>query len=207
MASTSSSRKSTRSKPLKERRAPTGADPGSLSKLKGLLVRPIGLQRRDGKLHVVLTARRRVRPADEAPSMALLCAELSARMLAHAPDEAVRTMRHLILVHDSLEHRGWSAIEAMSSLVLMKALEQVQALAAEEPSPHLDMLVEALNPLLAAARLREQREARSMKFAPVDQPEVGESNYAEFEDAEQHWTTPPTVPAELMPRDGPGRDD
>ena len=57
---------------------------GSLRKLKGALNRPIGLERRDGKLQVVLTERRKPRPADEAPAIALLCAELSARLLATA---------------------------------------------------------------------------------------------------------------------------
>ena len=106
MASSSPSRKGSRQMPLKDRRAaPDGKGGGSLRKLKGLLGRPIGLERRDGKLHVVLTERRRQRPADEPPSLSQLCAELSARLLAHETSE-VQTMRHLILVHDALERTG-----------------------------------------------------------------------------------------------------
>ena len=45
-------------KPRKERRAPRGA-PGSARWLKGLLARPIALERRGGQLHVTLVERRR----------------------------------------------------------------------------------------------------------------------------------------------------
>ena len=117
MASSSPARKGTRSKPIKDRRSGASGATTPLRKLKGLLVRPIGLERHDGKLKVVLAERRRPRPANEQPSLALLCAELSARMLTHEADETARTMRHLILVHDALERRGWAGVETMSSLV------------------------------------------------------------------------------------------
>jgi hypothetical protein len=183
--------------PLKDRRAaPDGKGSGSLRKLKGLLGRPIGLERREGKLHVVLTERRRPRPADEPASLSQLCAELSARLLAHETSE-VQTMRHLILVHDALERRGWAAIEGLSSLVLIKAIEQAEVLAAEEPSPHMDMLIEGLRPLHTAADLRDQRETRQQDFRVGDNLEVSESDYAEFEDVESNWTG--TVPAGLVP--------
>ena len=199
----SPSRKGSRQMPLKDRRAAVdGKGGGSLRKLKGLLGRPIGLERRDGKLHVVLTERRRQRPADEPASVSQLCAELSARLLAHESSE-VQTMRHLILVHDALERRGWSALEGMSALVLTKAIEQAEALAAEEPSPHMDMLIEGLRPLHTAADLRDQREARQQDFRPGDNLEVSESDYADFEEVESNWAG--TVPAGLVPpRD---RDD
>jgi hypothetical protein len=197
MAGSSPTRKGPRQMPLKDRRAaPNGKGSGSLRKLKGLLARPIGLERREGKLHVVLTERRRPRPADEPPSLSQLCAELSARLLAHETSE-VQTMRHLILVHDALDRRGWAAIEGMSALVLVKAMEQAEALAAEEPSPHMDMLIEGLRPLLKAADLRDQRESRQQDFRVGDNLEVTESDYAEFEDVETNWTG--TVPAGLVP--------
>lgn len=203
MASSSPSRKGSRQMPLKDRRAaPDGRGGGSLRKLKGLLGRPIGLERREGKLHVVLTERRRQRPTDEPPSLAHLCAELSARLLAHETSE-VQTMRHLILVHDALERRGWVAIEGMSALVLARAIEQAEALATEEPSALMDMLIEGLRPLHIAADLRDQRESRLQDFRVGDNLEVSESDYAEFEDVETNWTG--TVPAGLVPpRD---RDD
>jgi len=198
MASSSSSRKGARQMPLKDRRvAPDGKGSGPLRKLKGLLKRPIGLERREGKLHVVLTERRRPRPAGELPSLSQLCSELSARLLAHEAGE-VQTMRHLILVHDALDRRGWAALEGMSALVLVKAIEQAEALAAEEPSPLMDMLIEGLRPLHIAADLRDQRDSRLQDFRVGDNLEVSESDYAEFEDVvETNWTG--TVPADLVP--------
>ena len=183
--------------PLKDRRAAVdGKGGGSLRKLKGLLGRPIGLERREGKLHVVLTERRRQRPADEPASVSQLCAELSARLLAHESSE-VQTMRHLILVHDALDRRGWGAIEGMSALVLAKALEQAEALALEEPSPLMDMLIEGLRPLQTAADLRDQRESRLQDFRVGDNLEVTESDFADFQEVETNWVG--TVPAGLVP--------
>jgi hypothetical protein len=206
MASSSSSRKgSSRHMPLKDRRAAPDAPPSSLRQLKGALNRPIGLQRSEGKLRVVLTERRRARPANEKPSIALLCAELSARLLAHEADEAAQAMRHLILVHDALERKGWPGIEQMSSLVLVKAIAQATLLAHEEPSPHMDTLIEGLRPLQAAAALREQREARlHEQRLDASAVEVSESDYTEFEDAEQDWSGA-TVPLGLLPQ--PESDD
>lgn len=203
MASSSPRRKGSRRMPLKDRRAaPSGKGEGSLRKLKGLLGRPIGLERRDGKLHVVLTERRRARRADEPPSLSQLCAELSARLLAHETSE-MQTMRHLILVHDALERRGWTAIEGMSALVLAKAIEQAEALATEEPSPHMDMLIEGLRPLHTAADLRDQRDSRQQDFRVGDNLEVSESDFAEYEEVDTNWIG--TVPAGLVPP--PDRDD
>jgi len=205
MASSTTSRKgTTRNTPLKDRRAAPDAPASALRKLKGVLSRPLGVERREGKLQVVLTERRRARPADEKPSIALLCAELSARLLAHEANEAAQTMRHLILVHDALERKGWTGIEGMSSLVLARAIEQATLLAREEPSPHMDMLIEGLRPLNAAAALREAREARVHEMRIGDNVEVSESDYADFEDAEQDWSEG-TMPLGLVPP--PERDD
>jgi|EndMetStandDraft_4_1072995.scaffolds.fasta_scaffold200545_2 hypothetical protein len=201
MASSSHSRKgSSRSTPLKDRRAAPDAAPSSLRQLKGALNRPIGLQRSEGKLRVVLTDRRRARPANEKPSVALLCAELSSRLLAHEADDAAQAMRQLILVHDTLERKGWPGVEQMSSVVLAKATEQATVLAQEEPSPHMDTLIEGLRPLQAASALREQREARLHELRMgASAVEVSESDYAVFEDAEQDWSGA-TVPLGLLPQ-------
>lgn len=197
MASSSPSRKKgSRQIPLKDRRAAPDKPAGSLRKLKGLLGRPLHIERRDGKLRVVLTERRRPRRPDEPPSLSQVCAELSARLLAHETTE-VQTMRHLILVHDALERRGWAGIESMSASVLGKAIEQAEALALEEPSPHMHMLLEGLRPLHMASSMREQREARVHEFRVGDNLEVSESDYTEFQDAETNWAG--TVPAGLVP--------
>ena len=68
----------------------------------------------------------------------------------------------------------------------------------------MDMLIEGLRPLNAAAALREQREARVHEMRLGDNVEVSESDYADFEDAEQDWSEG-TMPIGLVPP--PDRDD
>lgn len=204
MASSPSRKGSPPKTPLQDRRAAPGAGRNSLQKLKSVLNRPIGVQRRDGKLKMGLTERRRVRPADESPSIGLLCAELRARLTAQEARGAAESMRHLVLVHDALERKGWLGIEDMSSLVLSKAIEQALRLARDEPSPHIDRLIEGLRPLRAAAAQREQRDVREHELRLGENLEVSESDYAAFEDAEQDWSAG-TMPLGLVP--SPERDD
>jgi hypothetical protein len=204
MASSPSRKGSPRKTPLQDRRAAPGAARNSLQKLKNVLNRPIGVERHGAKLKMGLTERRRARPTGEAPSVALLCAELNARLVAHESNDEAQSMRHLVLVHDALERKGWPGIEDMSGLVLTKAIEQAMLLAREEPSPHLDLLIEGLRPLRAAAVLRQQREARMHEMRPGDNVEVSESDYATFEDVEQDWSAG-TMPLGLVP--SPERDD
>lgn len=133
-----------------------------------------------------------------------LCTELSARLLAHqAADEAAQAMRHLIFVHDALERRGWSGVESLAPQVLSYAITQAETLASDEPSATMDTLTAKLRALLAAATVREQRESLAHDFRVGDNLEVSESDYAQFEDAEQNWSG--TVPAGLVPP--PERDD
>ncbi len=201
MANRSPPRKGLPSKPIKDRRAADEAR-GPLRRLKGLLVRPLSLERRDGKLQLTLAERRRPKPADEAPTPSQLCAELSARMLAHEVDQTARTMRHLVLVHDVLERKGWAGVAAMSGHVLTEALDQLEMLACEDPSPHLDRLVDGLRPLQEAAELREERDSRLQDFDVGSNLVVSESDFAEFEDVERGWTG--TVPSGLA---RPDKDD
>lgn len=189
-------------RPRKERRTNGGAT-GSLRKLKGLLVRPIGIERRDGRVQIVLKERRRTRPAaDHHEPVATatpreLCAELSARLLAYEADQAVRTMRHLMFVHDVLDRKGWTGVSAMSGHVLTEALDQLEMLAAEEPSPAIDALIEQMRPLQRAAELRDERDARlGNRFEVGEQVVVSESDFAEFETVERDWNS--TVPAGLV---------
>jgi hypothetical protein len=199
MTVSTTSRKKARSAPLKDRRAQPGANgaAGSLRKIKGALARPIALERREGKLHLVLAERRRARPAGDEPSIAHLCAELSARLLAHEADQAARTMRELIFVHDALERKGWAGVAALAPMVLGKALEQLDQLADNEASPAMALLVGGLQPLHRSALMRETRESLAHDFRVGDNLEVSESDFADFEDAEQDWVA--TLPADLVP--------
>lgn len=206
MAARSPTLKGSRPKPVKDRRAAADERGAvvSLRKLKSLLVRPLSVERRNGKLQVVLAERRRNRPVQDsqAPTPPQLCAELRDRLLANEADQAARTMRQLVFVHDMLERKGWPGIASMSGRVLAEAIDQVEALAGEEPSALLDHLVEQLRPMQAAATLRELSDSRLQDFDVGTNLTVSESDFAEFEDAERDWSG--TVPAGLA---RPERDD
>lgn len=178
----------------KDRRAPPGARASTepLRRLKGVLNRPIGLERRDGHLHVVLSERRQPPPADASLPLAQLCDELSARLLAHGPDDAAQAMRHLVLLHDVLEREGWPGVAALPSPVLGEALAQAEILASDEPSVAMDTLIEGLTPLQTAAVLRDESDSRLQDFGVGENLEVSESDFAEFDDLERGWagTTP-----------------
>lgn len=206
MAARSPTLKGSRPKPVKDRRAAVDERGAvvSLRKLKSLLVRPLSVERRNGKLQVVLAERRRNRPVQDsqAPTPPQLCAELRDRLLANEADQAARTMRQLVFVHDMLERKGWPGIASMSGRVLAEAIDQVEVLAGEEPSALLDHLVEQLRPMQAAATLRELSDSRLQDFDVGTNLTVSESDFAEFEDAERDWSG--TVPAGLA---RPERDD
>ena len=190
----------TRKIPLKDRRAAPGtkAAAGSLNQLKGILGRPLGLQRQGSQIQVVLVERRSATPADQPPSLAQHCDELRARLLAQeAP--AAQIMRHLVLVHDALASKGWPGLRALSGSVLRKALVQAEMLASVEPSPALEAIIEQLRPLLDAADKIEESESRLQDFKLGETLEVSESTYAEFEDMERSWIG--TVPSRLTQSD------
>lgn len=200
MSRSTPNRKGSHTKPLKDRRAAEGARAGPLRKIKSALVRPIGIERRDGQLQVVLVERRRAAPVDEPPSIDQLCTDLSARLLAHEPDQAAKSMRHLVLVHDALAHKGWSGVAALPAHVLHEALAQAEGLASEEDSSCLTIIIENLRPLVIGAERREERDSRMQDFRVGENLEVKDSDFAEFEDAERGWSG--TVPADLVPHEG-----
>lgn len=202
MASNSNSRRNPHGAPAKERRAQAEAT-APLRRLKGALARPLVLERRDGKLQLTLVERRRTRSAAGEAPVAQLCTELSARLLAHGADQAARSMRELIFLHDALEREGWDGVAALSPLVLGQALQQLEQLAADEPSAPMGTLLERLQSLLRVARQREARESLAHDFRVGDNLEVSESDFTAFEVAEDEWVA--TMPSDFTPR--PERDD
>jgi hypothetical protein len=181
--------------PAKERRAAPGAKGTSdpVRRLKSVLGRPLGLQRRDGQLHVVLVERRNAPQTDRAPSPTQLRDELSACLLAHGPDHAAHAMRHLLLVHDALGRKGWPGVGALPAPVLVDALVQAELLAREESSPAMAAIVEHLRRLKLAADLRDERESRIHDFKVGKNLEVSESTHEAFEQLERSWVG--TVPS------------
>lgn len=184
-------------KPGRDRRAPRGS-PGSVRWLKGLLGRPLGLERRGAQLHITLVDRRRPPEVVEADAVNRLCAELRARLLAHGNEHAAVVMRHLVAVHDTLSKRGWSGVEALTSTLLGKALDQAQMLATHEPSRGMAELIERLRVLRPAAEAREDRAAKSNQADAAGEVLVTETTHEEFENTERSWEQT-SSPASLSP--------
>ena len=176
------------SKPRKERRAPRGT-PGSTRWLKGLLARPVALERRDGQLHVTLVERRRTPEVIEQQERAALCDEVRVLLLQRGSDREMAVMRHLVLSLDVLQTRGWDGVGAMASGVLRKALMQAQLLHSQESTPSLDHLVERLRLLHVAAGLREDRKRGVASPDHSDHAEVTEASHEEFEAMQRDWVS------------------
>lgn len=142
--------------PIKDRRAPAGAKgaAGFLRRLKGMLARPLRLQRHDGRLRLVLVDRRQARPVDALPSLPDSRDELRALLLLNDNEPAAGVMRHLVLVHDELGRRGWPGVEALPGQVLNMALVQAEMLASDEPTEALTVIIDRLRIAKVAAELR-----------------------------------------------------
>lgn len=176
------------SKPRKDRRAPRGT-PGTTRWLKGLLARPVALERRDGQLHVTLVERRRTPEVIEQQERSALCDEVRVLLLHRGSDHEVAVMRHLVLSLDVLQTRGWEGVGAMASGVLRKALMQAQLLHSQESTPALDHLVERLRLLHVAAGLREDRKRGVASPDHGDHAEVSEASHEEFEARQRDWVS------------------
>lgn len=164
--------------------------------LGGILGRPLALETGDGSPRIVLVERRRAADADHRASVALLCEELRARLLGQYPDSAAQVMRELVLVHDQLTTKGWSAVEALSSSVLGMAVVQAQALTSSEPSPALAQFADRLRVVKVNVELREERQRMTAAEAPV---EVRELTHEEFVRSEQDWQASQMQPDSLPP--------
>lgn len=198
--------KRARRQPAVDRRIPASAQglDVKLRRLKGMLGQPLSLQKRDGKLHVVLVDRRRAAHPGQPPTPQVVYEELRTRLAVANHDQATRVMRHLVAAGDELRRGGWAGVGRLPARVLDKALVQAQMLASEGPSPAMSLLIDQLLLLKAAAELRAERLAQGPK-APVDHSlEVSEVTHQEFEEMERRWqgTVPLALTPTLTPTDG-----
>jgi hypothetical protein len=189
-----------RNMPAKDRRSADGANgtAGSLRRLKGMLGRPITLDRRDGRLSVVLVDRRRA-PAQRSSSRRQLCDDLRARLLSDGRPQTLYVMRHLVFVLNELERRNWRGVESLQGHLLGNALVQAEMLLGDAASPLAAKFLDRLRILKAAADAREEGKLRRKDSKPAEPLEVRESTFEEFELMERSWGG--TVPAALAPRD------
>ncbi len=184
-------------KPSRDRRA-SDAKPGTLRWLRGLLSRPLALERRGLQWHVVLGERRRKPGVERAPTLAEVNEELHGRLLAQDVEHAARVMRHLVFVHDELCRRGWRGVETLPAKVLGKALVQVQMLAQDGSSPVMAHIVERLQQIHVGAQAREERRARAQTDG--GRVEVREVSAEEFAETERSWLGTMS-PAAVPPRE------
>jgi ATP/maltotriose-dependent transcriptional regulator MalT len=172
-----------------DRRVPAGA--GGLAvrlrRLRGMLKRPLRLERRGLHWHLVLVDRRRNPSPLAAPSDAQQLSELGARLLAIDHEHAAAGMRHLVALHGKLRRKGWVAVEAMPARHLARALTQCELLASLEPSPAMSRLVERLRILKTAAEVHEERRALARADDLRAQVEVTETSFDDFHDTERGW--------------------
>ncbi|MEO7055399.1 MAG: hypothetical protein ABI281_03975 [Caldimonas sp.] len=143
-----------------------------------------------------IVERQRVPASDRPPSLAQLCAELQARLLAHEEDAVALVMGNLVLVHDALGHKGWAGVESLPRRVLAMALLEAEMMAGHEPSPLLNVVIERLRASRFAAEVRAERAADRRDWAVTDIPEVSEGTHEEYDRMERSWIG--TVPADLM---------
>jgi len=182
MASISSKTRSER-RPKKERRKQPGA-PGSIRWLGGILGRPLSMESGTGGPRIVLVERRKIREPNDRVPTAQMCEELRARLLGHELENATRVMRHLVLVHDQLTTKGWTAVSALPSRVLGLAVVQAQMLTAHEPSLALAQLTDRLRVVKVEVELREERQRNAAADRDV---EISEVTHEEFTRSAMDW--------------------
>lgn len=141
-----------------DRRAPASARglDVTLRKLRGALGRPLALQSRQGRLHVVLVDRRRA-PRDAPLSLEQIRADLRTRLIVQQHELAVQVLRPLVQVHEELGNGGWDAAGKLPAAVLGKALQQALMLQREDPSAALGTVIERLRIFKAAAEVEADR--------------------------------------------------
>lgn len=191
------------SKGQKDRRAPRGRV-GAWRWLRGLLSRPLVLERRDQQWHLALGDRRRQPGVERAPTLAEVNEELHARLLAQDVDHAARVMRHLVFVHDELCRKGWRGVETLPAKVLGKAVVQLQMLAQDGPSPVLAHVAERLQKIHIGAQIREERRAQ-VHAEGAARVEVSEATAEEFAETERSWLgtmSPAAVPPRAPEKGG-----
>jgi len=179
-------------KPRVERRAPRGQT-GSLRWLRGLLGRPVALERRDGQLHLTLVERRRSPEVIRAQQRAELREELRLRMLEHG-ERHVAVLRPLVAVHDALGHDGWDGVGRLPAALLAKAHVQLLMLIGREPSKALSDMADHVRLLQAAAEARDDRNRRD-GVRDDDALIVVEDSYTDdYETLQRAWVTTESPP-------------
>lgn len=190
-----------RRRPRRERRAgpETSMLLRSWLRLRGLLSRPIALQRRGGHWRLGWVERRRAAAPASAPSVGELRLELRERLLVEGEAYARAYLRHLMVVQRQLGKLGWPGVGDLPVAVLEKAQAQLELLRARAPSGPLDYLLERLRQCQVAAERREASR-RLLAHGDAGAIEVSDATEEDFQQTERSWFV--TLPGPGEPEDG-----
>jgi hypothetical protein len=156
-------------------------------RLRGLLSRPLTIQREGLSFHVV-SAAPRSDVKRHGVSTAELHSELGTRLQDPTQAWDAQVMRHLAAVHHVLGRQGWKGVQAMPNGLIAKALVQAEMLHADEPTPAMTTLVDRLSAIHAAAAAREGRTSVRRQEENAACVQVSEATHEEFEALEKSWT-------------------
>lgn len=154
-----------------------------LSWLRGLLSRPLKIERRGAQLHVVLGEPEQPPPPPARPGEQLRQGHAALRALLQQHPDARHLMRHLAFFEQALGRHGSRALRSeVPVLVLRKAHEQLGMLLRENQSPELEAL---------AARMERsvKDRTRAEEAAPLaSSVQVSEASHSLFDEMERSWT-------------------
>ena len=169
-----------------------------LTWLRGLLKRPLRLERRGLHWHVVLGQPAPEPAPPERAGEALRRSHEALRALLARHPEARHLMRHLGFVEQALARSGSRALRSEVPVpMLRKAQQQLELLMREDSSPELVALAQRLE------RVVSQRGPVSRDAAAGASLQVSEASHSLFDEMERSWTG--QVPAAAAPP-SPGRD-
>jgi len=156
----------------------------ALRRFRGLLRRPLAVERRGLQLHLVLVERRHNDGSDPRPSAAEVRSDLRERLRAQGRDHARQFLRHLMVVYRELGREGWRGVGALPADVLGKALSQAELLAGEKPSRQMSYLVDRLYVLKTTV---EKRDLNRRLLRHGVEVEISEATQEDFEQIERSW--------------------
>lgn len=154
-----------------------------LAWLRGLLSRPLKLERRGVQLHVVLGEPKQPPAPPARPGEVLRRGHEALRALLARHPDARHLLRHLSFFEQVLGREGSRALRSEVPLqVLRRAHEQLEMLLREDSTPELAEL---------AARLERTVRDRSRaedEAPPASAVQVSEASHSLFDEMERSWT-------------------
>lgn len=154
-----------------------------LAWLRGLLSRPLKLERRGVQLHVVLGEPKLPPAPPVRPGEALRQGHDALRALLARHPDARHLLRHLSFFEQALGRHGSRALRSEVPLpVLRKAHEQLEMLLRDDSSAELAALAARLE------RAVKDRSRAAEDMPPAGTVQVSEASHSLFDEMERSWT-------------------